>query len=264
MTLERRTPFLQVGERTRRFRLIACDVLCRELNACAAVCPPVIDTHFLPKGLHDLGAGPMSAALQEAIDQTEPTRYDAILLGYGLCSNGVLGLRGPVPIVVPRAHDCISLLLGSRAMYQAYFEKNPGTYFLSPGWIERGSERSTNPESIPSQLGIDRTYQEYVEEYGEDNARYLMETLGGWLRNYRKLAYIDTHTGDFEAYKDIARRQADEQGWDYEDLDGSIGLMLRLLAGAWDEDEFLVVPPGQTIAAAHDDRIVKTVGINTV
>ena len=29
--------------------------------------------------------------------------------------------------------------------------------------------------------------------------------------------------------------------------------------GAWDDSEFLVVPPGQRIAPSYDDRIIKAV-----
>ena len=250
-------PILEAGEAPQRYRLIACDVLIRELSACSARCPRIVDGNFQPKGLHDLGSEPMAARLQEAIDQTEPHRYDAILLGYGLCSNGILGLRAPVPMVVPRAHDCISLLLGSRKAYQAYFEQHPGTYFLSPGWIERATESAKDALSIPSQLGMTRTYQELAQQYGEDNARFLMETLGGWMKHYQRLAYIDTRTGDFQGYKAWARQRASERGWEYEELIGSTDLLLRLVSGEWDEADFLVVPPGETIAASHDDQIIK-------
>jgi hypothetical protein len=257
MTTVKTPPILPVEQRPNRYKLIACDVLGRELSACVATCRPIVDVHFLPKGLHDLGAEPMGARLQEAIDQTEPCRYDAILLGYGLCNNGTLGLRAPVPMVIPRAHDCISLLLGSRNAYQAHFERNPGTYFLSPGWVERVSDLAKDPESIPSQLGMNRTYDEYVNRFGEENARYLVETLGGWLKQYRKLAYIETGVGDSRPYKDWARTQATERGWEYEELEGSNDLLLRLTSGTWDIADFLMIPAGQTIAASYDEGIVK-------
>ncbi len=252
-------PALAAEEAPRHYRLIACDVLNRELHACIAQCRPIVDADFQPKGLHDIGSEAMAARLQEAIHRIEPATTDAILLGYGLCSNGIVGLRAPVPMVVPRVHDCISLLLGSRVGYQVYFEQNPGTYFLSPGWVERAWESANDPQSIPSQLRMTGTYQEYLEQYGEDNARYLVETLGGWMKQYRKLAYIDTHTGDFQPYKEWSRRQARERGWEYEELTGDVGLLLRLLSGAWEDADFLVVPPGETIAPSHDGQIVRSV-----
>jgi hypothetical protein len=59
----------------------------------------------------------MSARIQESIDRVDPARHEAVLLGYGLCNNGVVGLHAPVPLVISRAHDCITLLLGSRERY---------------------------------------------------------------------------------------------------------------------------------------------------
>jgi len=239
-----------------RYKLIACEVLFRELAFCAARSPNVVDIEFLPKGLHDIGERKMVARLQEAIDQVDGERYQAILLGYALCNNGVRGLCARLPLVLPRAHDCITLLLGSRCAYQQYFDANPGTFFRSPGWIERDTNPNDNQDSITSQLGMNRTYQEYVAKFGEDNARYLMDMLGDWFKNYRKLAYIHSPIGDFPACRQQAHDEASQRGWEYEELPGNLALLQRLLDGQWDDD-FLVVAPGQSIAASYDENIVR-------
>jgi hypothetical protein len=96
-----------------------------------------------------------------------------------------------------------------------------------------------------------------VEIYGEDDARYLMETLGG-MHNYMKMAYIDTKVGDFDEYKKMTEEMARERGWEYEELEGSTNLLMRLLNGEWNDEDFLIVPPGGTIATTHGDDIVKT------
>ena len=44
----------------------------------------------------------------------------------------------------------------------------------------------------------------------------------------------------------IARKTADQFNLRFEELRGSNDLILKLLLGPWDE-EFLVVPPGETI-----------------
>ena len=95
------------------------------------------------KGLHDRGARAMRAGLQAAIDEAEAQaeKYDAIALGYGLCGNGLAGLEArSVPLVLPRAHDCITLLMGSRARFESYFQDHPGVYYRSAGWVERGAD----------------------------------------------------------------------------------------------------------------------------
>ena len=40
------------------------------------------------------------------------------------------------------------------------------------------------------------TYEEYVAKYGEDNAAYLMEALGGWRSHYDRAAYVDMAVAD--------------------------------------------------------------------
>jgi hypothetical protein len=236
--------------------MIACSVIHRECYHCASVSRNVVDLHFCEKGLHDIGAGKMCARLQDEIDAVDVYRYDAILLGYGLCNNGTLGLRASIPIVVPRAHDCITMLLGSKERYRAYFDSHPGTYYLSSGWIEHGTSSCENESATTTAMGV-RSYEEYVEQYGEETAQYLMETLGQ-MRHYTTLAYIDTQVGDFPAYKEHARKRAEEAGWVYDELTGDTGLILRMMNGEWDEASFVVIQPGSAAAASFDESIFRT------
>jgi hypothetical protein len=240
----------------RRFKLIACEIMFREISYCASRSRNIVDVTFMTEGLHDMGERKMSTRLQEEIDRVDIAGYEAILLGYGLCNNGIRGVHARLPLVVPRAHDCITLLMGSKEKYAAYFQANPGTYYKSPGWIEREGNSRQNADSIITQLGMSRSYEDYVAKYGEEKARYLMSVLGDWLKNYKKLAYIDTHTGDFQVYKEQTREEARRRGWEYEQIDGSLDLLQRLLDGDWDPAEFLIIPPDRTAAPTFDDGII--------
>ena len=96
-----------------RLAVIACEMLYREISHCVSRSKKIVGVRFMQKGLHSVGHEKMSSTLQGAIDRVAGDIYDAILLGYGLCSNGVAGLRSArLPLVVPRAHDCITLMLG--------------------------------------------------------------------------------------------------------------------------------------------------------
>ncbi len=240
----------------KRFMVIACAVLHRECYHCAAQCTNVLDIHLCEKGLHDMGTAEMSGRLQAEIDMVPADQYDAILLAYGLCSNGTMGLHADIPIVLPRAHDCITLLMGSKEKYREYFDQHPGTYFRSSGWIEREKPYLDNPDSIGSQMGMS-TYQDYVEKYGEENAKYLMETLGEGLDNYDRLAYIDTKVGNADQYKTDTEREAAERNWKYELIDGNTDLLLKMFNGDWSDEEFLVIQPGQSMEPSHDAGVVK-------
>ena len=114
-----------------RIHMVACQVFSRELCALAAHSDNVIEFTWLPQGLHDTPARLREMA-DAAIRQVEE-RYqkkiskhlpDAIVLGYGLCSNGVVGLTaGEIPLIIPRTDDCIGVFWGPKSAIWNYFGK---------------------------------------------------------------------------------------------------------------------------------------------
>ena len=248
-----------------RLKLIACEILYRE--ACAVVARSVnqVDLEFLPKGLHDVGPNAMRSRLAEAIAAVDPARYDAVLLGYCLCSNGIVGLRAErVPLVVPRGHDCMTLFFGSLQRYLDYFHKNPGTYFKTTGWMERGDQlEQLSADAVANPFGWRLSYQELAARYGEDNARFLAEQLGNLTRHYRQLTYIEMGVAPEEPFLEKARQEAAAKGWKFDHVKGDLSLLQRLVDGPWDQEQFLVVPPGHEIAPCFDDRLIQAKPIPT-
>ncbi len=240
----------------RRLKAIACEVFHRELCRLAAESERTVDLEFVPKGLHDLPAGEMRARLQARVDAVDPERYAAVALAYGLCNNGLAGLRaGATPLVLPRAHDCLTLFLGSRARYRSFFEANPGTYVLTSGWIERGeADGELRDLSIQRRLGLDGDYEDWVAQYGEENAAYLRETLGAQgLAHYDGILYIAMGLATDARFERIARERAAERGWRFARAQGDLGLLRRLLDGPWDAEDFLRLGPGQRVRAVVGD-----------
>jgi len=237
-----------------RLKLISCEVLFREMCDACAHSPHQVDVEFLPKGLHDLGGKTMSARVQEVVDRTPEGVYDAILLGYGLCGNGLAGLTARhTRLVLPRAHDCIALLMGSRDRYQQYFDSNPGTFYRSTGWLERGKGLQ---QLTHQTLGLEEPLDALIHKYGEDSGRYLYEEMSRYRSRYGKLTFIETGLepdGDFAAE---AAAEAEDQGWRFEQLHGDLAWLRRLVGGEWAEHEFVVANPGQRIAATYDALIV--------
>ena len=213
----------------------------REAYYCAASSKNVVDVVLMEQGLHD-EPDRLRTEVQKALDNTldiQGRAYDASLLGYGLCSNGIVGLSAKIPIIVPRGHDCITLLLGSKDKYKEYFDSHRGVYWYSPGWIESGKQ--------PSKERYEKLLEEYKEKYGEDNAQYLMEVEQSWIKEYSWATFIDWGLTDSSEYKNYTKRCAKFLHWKYDELKGSPELMQKLIDGDWDEDEFLVVKPGQKI-----------------
>jgi hypothetical protein len=233
-----------------RLLLIACKVLYREFCYYAAISRNLVELRFLEQGLHNEPTK-LRERVQAEIDAADGDgKYDAILLGYGLCSNGIEGLRSSKhKIVIPRAHDCITFFLGSKERYINYFSDHPGTYWYTPGWIE------TN--GAADRPRYDAVYREYVAKYGEDNARYLFEVLQAWIEHYDRAAYVDLGFCDNTGYRQRTRDIAAEREWEYVEVDGDPRLVIDLLEGNWESERFLVVEPGEAVQASHDECILR-------
>ncbi|TAN37311.1 MAG: DUF1638 domain-containing protein [Verrucomicrobia bacterium] len=241
-----------------KLKLISCEIFFREVCTLAARSPHRMDVMFLPKGLHDIGAQPMLERVQAAVDACGGETYDAILLGYGLCNNGLVGLTArAMPLIVPRAHDCMALFFGSRRRYQEYFDQHPGTYFFTTGWLERGEDAGGLRQlSIGHQMGMDKTLGQLVAEYGEDNAKFLYETLCAPPQNYRQCTFIEMGVEPDGRTEQAARARAVERGWNFEKIPGDLRLLDRLLNGPWNDADFLTVSPGRRIVARYDDGVI--------
>ena len=240
-----------------RYKLISCEVLYREMCDAVARSAHIVDVEFHSKGLHDLGMKPMREALQKAVDAVDGSLYDAVLLGYALCGNGLNGLRARnVPLVLPRAHDCIALLFGSRQKYQVFFDETPGVYFRSTGWLERGEALEQVTQFT---VGMASTLEALIEKYGEDNGRYLFEELHRYRKSYRQLTYIETGIESSDQFERRAKEEAERRGWAFTKVQGDLRLFRQLTSGEWDETDFLVVPPGFEIEATYDDGVVRAV-----
>jgi hypothetical protein len=254
-----------------RLLALTCEVLARSVYLCAARSPHVVDVHLNRRGLHDDPPN-LRTILQREIDAIDGTRepadaaigapYDAIVLAYGLCGAATAGLRaGSIPLVVPRAHDCITLFLGSRDRYTTEFTGHPGTYWYVQDFVERSdAEGQFAGMGAVSDAEARATYEEYVEKYGEDNAAYLMEALGGWRSHYDRAAYVDMAVADphaAAAVEAFARDDATRRGWAFEKLAGELILVRRLVDADWGADDFLVLQPGETLAMSYDDAVIR-------
>jgi hypothetical protein len=153
--------------------------------------------------------------------------------------------------VLPRADDCITLLMGARDRYRTFFQANPGTYYRSAGWVERAGDLKDQLLGLPMAESLDAM----IDRYGEENGRYLYQELTAYRRTYRKLAFIRTGLEPNPEFVEAARAEAAQNDWDYQEVSGDLSLFRRLLAGQWDQD-FLVVPPGGRVVATFDGDVI--------
>jgi hypothetical protein len=229
---------------TRPVVVIACkvfqDLLERHLP------PDLVDqVSLMDYGLHEY-PNTLRESVQETIDRVQEPSL--ILIVYGLCGNGLSGIHSRSHVlVIPRADDCIAILLGSYRAYREEFNKNPGTYYLSKGWLESGSDPLSE-------------YQDYLSRYGRKKADFIMDQQ---YTNYGRLVLVAHSREDLEMYRPRAQevaRYCERWGMQYEELLGSDhyfrGLIkaIESLPDASDE-AFLVIQPGGIIDQSQFLRI---------
>jgi len=232
---------------------------------CAAQSPHIVDVQLLRRGLHN-NPPDLRAQLQAHIDTATGEGYDAVVMAYGLCGQATAGLVArDTQVVVPRAHDCITLFLGSRERYQDQFENNKGTYWYTLDYMERRDDTPHSTLALGSGMDtdLDAVYDEYVEKYGQENADYLMEVMGAWQQHYQRAAFIDMGVGDGTTIEQQAQADAARRGWVFERVAGDLVLIRRLLAGDW-ENDFLILQPGEQLTITYDANIIGCVLADTL
>src|SRR5271157_354925 len=210
-----------------RTKVIACEVLIKEM---LDFMPPGMEHEALDVGLH-VNPQSLKRALKESIERSADT-IETIILGYGLCSRAVEGL-GSVSstLVAPRVDDCIGILLGSREAHRSEVLREPGTYYLTRGWIDAGKH-------------LFEEYDYMERRFGPEKARRLMDTM---LKHYTRLAFVQIgHEGDLDRYLEYCHRTSQRFGLRLEEITGSVALVQKMIFGPWDE-EFVLVQPGPEI-----------------
>jgi len=236
---------------------LTCEALARSIYALAAESPHTISIRLFEQGLHNRPKN-LRVVLQEEIDAVEPDTCEAILLVYGICGTATTGLRARhTPLVIPRAHDCITLYLGSRQRYQEEFDRHPGTYWYSVDYMERTNSEASVALGAAGIEEQEAQYEEYVRKFGQEMADMLIEEMRKWAQHYTRAAFIDTRLGDAARYQKMAEDKAAREGWVFERLEGNRRLLKMLVEGHWPEEEFLLVPPDHTIRQQYNDLLVK-------
>lgn len=241
-----------------KIKCISCEALTRPVYYYSALTPHQIDLEILRIGLHDHPAN-LRDQLQQRINEIDEGAYDAIVLVYGLCGRAIDGLFSKhTELVVPRAHDCITLLLGSRETYQHQQNEFPGTYWYSQDFLERSGrygESMALGSSMPADLQT--VYQQYIDKYGLENADYLMQTMGSWQAHYTRAVLVENDLGVKENITEQAQLEAEKRGWRLDKMNGNLSIVKKLLFAEWDQD-FLRVPPGASIQMTVDQEIITT------
>ena len=209
-----------------RLALIACPAVLGELAEGAA---EGAETRELEAQLHIL-PDKLKQALRAAVAEADEPGV-TIVLGYGLCSNAVLGLKTEhATLVVPRVDDCIAMLLGSNEAFSMEAEKERGSYYLAKAYLDECANLVTEHEAM-------------VEKYGPERAEKMMRLL---LKHYKRVVLVDTGRYELEPLRERVREVAELYDLAVDEVSGTTRIVDGLVADEWGDD-FVVAPPGHEL-----------------
>ncbi len=212
-------------------KLIACRSMIEEMRS---YLPEDLETtvfdiglHTRPQVLHD--------ALQHAIGEADG-KFDPLLLGYGLCGQAVIGLQAKKSrMVILKRHDCIGVFLGSEQARRHELDSQPGTLYLTHGYIEGYRREGRGP------FGESQHMQ---ERYGAKWAAVLVQRM---MARYKRVVYLrNMRLQDLEGDRNYARHLATEFNLSYSEAEADPSLLRELITSEWERD-FVVVQPGREI-----------------
>lgn len=225
--------------------LLACSVLEREIALLASETSNIVETRFFEMGLHDR-SDQLRETLQAAIDSIDARDdIDAIALAYGLCGFGTAGLCARHhKLVIPRAHDCITVFMGTKERYAGQQAKCPSCYYYTPGW--------NRERRVPGPDRLESLREELSKRFDEEDVEFLLEAEREQWALHDTVVYLDLGTDDAESEAEYARKCADWLGWRYERIRGDRALLHDLLTGPWDPDRFQIIEPGSKLVHSVD------------
>lgn len=245
-----------------KFKCISCDALARQVYLCAAHSPHLIDVELVSMGQH-IKPKELNKTLQDKIDSVTDKTYDAILLAYGLCGQATAGLIAPLdmPMVMPRAHDCITLCLGSKEEYKEQQKKCPGTIWYTKDYMERldNATEYSGMGASSADMYDEKAYSAMVKRMGKERADRIIASMSDMTKNYERVVFIEQNIVDSKREEALVRKEAQTKGWRFEKMTGDIKLIKGLLSGEWPEEGFLKLEPGQKITIGFGDKIVRVV-----
>ena len=232
-----------------RIALLACSVFEREIALLTRDARHIAETRWFEMGLHD-NPDRLRTTLQAELHSIENRDdIEAVVLAYGLCGRGTAGLQPRRhKLVITRAHDCITLFLGSKEKYAEHQRRCPTCYYYTPGWNRGG--RVPGPEKLAVMKN------ELAKRFDADDVEFLVETEREQWAQHDTATYLNLGTDDAETEAAYARRCADWLGWKFEQINGDATLLHDLLWGNWDNARFQIIQPGQQLAHSADEIIL--------
>jgi len=192
--------------------VIACAIMRLELDRELKEYPEITRIVYIEEGKHIIPEKLKEAVREQIVLMKD--NVDAIFLGYGRCQSlGGIEDEFDLPIMHPPEEDCIAILFAPER-YREEVEKAAGTWFMTPGWAEKGEHMIMGDFHADrfAGLGIDPV----------DMAREL-------FASYSRGLYIDTGVGDKDYFLGKAEKMCSLFGFKLEETRSDSTLLKKYL-----------------------------------
>lgn len=212
--------------------IVACNTIKDELNMAINKTDCQYPILWIDSGLH-MYPDSLRKRLQDELDHI--SNVEQVLLAFGFCGNALMGVTAPnYRIILPRVDDCITLLLGSCKKRKEICDEM-GTYFLTKGWLDY-------------EKNIWVEYQDTVKRMGKERADRVYKIM---LQHYKRLGVINTGAYNLDGFLKESKLVAEDLKLTHEVINGSLTYIEKLLIGPWDDEDFIILNPGESINLSH-------------
>jgi hypothetical protein len=234
-----------------KIAVLACSVFEREIALYASGAEHIEELRFFEMGLHEHPER-LRSTLQANLDDLDGrSGIEAVVLCYGLCGLSTAGLGSlRHKLVIPRAHDCITVFMGGKEAYADHQRRCAACYYYTPGW-NRGL-RVPGPDALAAMRA------ELAARFDPDDVEFLLETTRQQWAIHDTATYLDLGTEDASAAAAYAQKCAQWLGWRFKQLRGDPALLRDLLWGNWDTERYQIVAAGAKLGHAPDESILRS------
>lgn len=214
--------------------VIACETIKEEVLYAADKVKCQFPILWMPSSLHKF-PNKLQRQLQEQINSSECENAENILLLFGYCGNAVLGLSSKdACLIIPRMDDCVSVLLGGNERRND-LSKEGCAYYLTKGWMNSDS-------------GIATEYKRCLMKHGYEKSNMVFNVM---LKGYKSLDVINTGVDKLCDVVAAVQEFAGILELDCKVVDGTLDVLYKALSGRWDEDDFVILEPGEKVKFEH-------------
>ncbi len=209
--------------------IIACEIFRLELEAVTA--DTDVGLELVEIALHRTPQK-MPERLNALIKKAECGNAEEIIMGYGLCSNGVAGVSSKRNLCIARCHDCLGLLLGSTKRHLSILAEWPRAFYMFAGMVEAAFDPLTILE------------KEHIPRLGEKKAWRGMELA---FKEYTHFAYIESKAGQDPKYKQRFWENCRAFKKEPLEFDGDLEYITRLVHGPRTPEDFIMLTAGESL-----------------